>query len=72
MSDMYTDQLPPERRCDRPEDPGTSVQAGLPKLGSLAQAARSKQLDQAKRLLIGVGLLMAVANFAILMFCEMR
>jgi hypothetical protein len=67
MSDAYTDQPPPEPRRNRPAEPGAyETPEGLPKLGSLAQSARSGQLKQAKALLIGVGVLMAVLNLGMM------
>jgi hypothetical protein len=67
MSSSYSDQPPEPKR--RPGDaPHEEAPADLPKLGSLAQAARSTQLRQAKRLLIGVGALTAIFNAIFLLF----
>jgi hypothetical protein len=67
MSESYTDRPNPERQPAQDAEFVTPEPDGaLPKLGSLAQSARSGQLIQAKRLLIGVGLIMAVLNFGMM------
>lgn len=63
MSDSYTDRPSPEHH---PEDAAyhddSPVSAGMPKLGSLAQDARLKQLNQARAILLFIGILTIVAN----------
>jgi hypothetical protein len=54
MSSSYTDQPAPEYPKPDREDP---ERAEMPKLGSLTQAARGKQLNVARNILLAIGIL---------------
>jgi hypothetical protein len=54
--EAYTSEPRPRRTPDEPDEPGP------PRLGSLAQKARSKQLNQARGILIAIGVLTIVVN----------
>jgi hypothetical protein len=71
MSSSYSDEPPAEKPVRRPrEEFDDDEPDATPRLGSLAQAARGKQLTQARRVLIGVGVLMLVGNSLVLVFLD--
>jgi hypothetical protein len=62
VSEAYSDRPGPERKPSSSSREDYSEESDRPKLGSLAQSARGKQLNQARGILIVIGILTIVVN----------
>ena len=71
MSSSYSDQ-PPEPKRYPDEAAHGEAPSALPKLGSLSQAARGKQLNQTRGILIVIGVLTVVLNGVLLVAAQSK